>query len=187
MSRSYDPEFTDFILGGHRRLLHFAYLVCGDWHHAEDAVQATLIRMYVAWPRIRNGAGLETYARKTVLSVVRDDARRPWRRERPTDRLPDRDVQDRVGQVDERLLLLSALQALPKRQRAAVVLRYFGELSVEDTAEVLGCSPGTVKSQTARGLTALRKIFAESGMDLHEPDPGRPQNSEETTWSRSIG
>jgi RNA polymerase sigma-70 factor (sigma-E family) len=187
MSRSYDPEFTEFILGGHRRLLQFAYLVCGDWHRAEDAVQATLIRLYVAWPRISNGAGLETYARKTVLSVVRDDARRPWRRERPADRLPDRHIQDGVGQVDERLLLLSALQALPRRQRAAVVLRYFGELSVEDTAEVLGCSQGTVKSQTARGLAGLRKIFAERGVELHEPDPGRSQIPEETPWSHSIG
>jgi RNA polymerase sigma-70 factor (sigma-E family) len=186
MGRSYDPEFTEFVIGGYRRLLHFAYLLCGDWHRAEDAVQTTFIRMYAAWPRLRNGAGVEAYARKTVLSAVRDDARRPWRRERPTDRLPDRYVQDRASQVDERLLLISALQALPRRQRAAVVLRYFGELSVEETAEVLGCSPGTVKSQTARGVAALRKIFAEYGVDLHEPNADRSRILEETTWSRSI-
>lgn len=186
MVRSHDSEFTEFVIGGHRRLLQFAYLLCGDWHRAEDAVQAAFIRMYAAWPRIRNGAGVEAYVRKTILSAIRDDARRPWRRERPTDRLPDRYVHDRAGQVDARLLLVSALQAVPRRQRAAVVLRYFGELSVEETAEVLGCSPGTVKSQTARGVAALRKIFAESGIDLHEPDADRSQIPKEITWSRSI-
>lgn len=97
--------------------------------------------------------------------------------------MPERAVQDRSGHVNERLLLVSALRLLPVRQRTAVVLRYLGDLSVEDTAEVMGCSPGTVKSQTARAIAALRKSFADVGLSLHEPDADHlPAPEETTTW-----
>lgn len=169
MARSGDAEFTEFVIGSHRRLVQLAYLLCGDWHRAEDAVQAAFVRMYVVWPRIRSRDGLELYARKTILSTVRDDARRPWRREHIASRLPEPLAKDRSREVDERLLLVAALRAIPTRQRAAVVLRYFADLSVEETAEVLGCSPGTVKSQTSRAISSLRRTFAENGLHLGDP------------------
>jgi RNA polymerase sigma-70 factor (sigma-E family) len=181
MARSGDAEFTEFVIGSHGRLVQLAYLLCGDWHRAEDAVQAALVRMYVVWPRIRSGAGVELYARKTILSTVRDDARRPWRRERAVRGLPELLVQDRSREVDERLLLVAALRTIPARQRAAVVLRYFGDLSVEETAEVLGCSLGTVKSQTSRAITALRRTFAENGRHLGDPDTNHSPVLKETT------
>jgi RNA polymerase sigma-70 factor (sigma-E family) len=182
MAGSGDAEFTEFVIGSHRRLVQLAYLLCGDWHRAEDAVQAAFVRMYVVWPRIRSVAGLELYARKTILSTVRDDARRPWRRERVVSRLPESVVRDRSREVDERLLLVAALRAIPARQRTAVVLRYFADLSVEETAAVLGCSPGTVKSQTSRAITALREMFAANGRDLSDPDTNHSDLVKEATW-----
>jgi RNA polymerase sigma-70 factor (sigma-E family) len=182
MARSGDTEFTEFVIGSHRRLVQLAYLLCGDWHRAEDTVQAAFVRMYVVWPRIRSTAGLELYARKTILSTVRDEARRPWRRERVVRRLPELLMKDRSREVDERLLLVAALRTIPARQRAAVVLRYFVDLSVEETAEVLGCSPGTVKSQTSRAITALRRTFAENGRHLSDPDSNHSDVLKETTW-----
>ncbi|HKA67664.1 MAG TPA: SigE family RNA polymerase sigma factor [Actinomycetes bacterium] len=170
MARSSDAEFIEFVIGSHQRLVQLAYLLCGDWHRAEDAVQSAFVRMYAAWPRIRSRAAVDLYARKAVLSTVRDDARRPWRRERVSARLPEQVSQDRSGRVDERLLLVSALRMLPTRQRTAVVLRYLADLSIGDTAEVMGCSPGTVKSQTARAITALRKSFTDVGLNLQDPD-----------------
>jgi len=124
---------------------------------------------------------VELYARKTILSTVRDDARRPWRRERVVRRLPELLVQDQSREVDERLLLVAALRTIPARQRAAVVLRYFGDLSVEETADVLGCSPGTVKSQTSRAITALRRTFVENGLHLSDPDTNHSHVLKETT------
>jgi len=132
-------------------------------------------RPSTALPRV------ELYARKTILSTVRDDARRPWRRERVVRRLPELLVQDQSREVDERLLLVAALRTIPARQRAAVVLRYFGDLSVEETADVLGCSPGTVKSQTSRAITALRRTFVENGLHLSDPDTNHSHVLKETT------
>jgi len=181
VTRSGDAEFIEFVVGSHQRLVQLAYLLCGDWHRAEDAVQGAFVRMYAAWPRIRNQAAVDLYARKTILSTVRDDARRQWRRERASARLPEPAIQDRTGQIDERLLLVSALRILPARQRTAVVLRYLGDYSIEDTAEVMGCSAGTVKSQTARAIAALRKSFADVGLSLQQPEAVHPLIPEEST------
>jgi RNA polymerase sigma-70 factor (sigma-E family) len=139
-----------------------AYLLCGDWHLADDLAQQTLIKMHDAWPRIARRHQPVSYARKTLLRCWLDERRRPWRRsEERGDDVPepldhDADPARRHEHALARDELLDALATVPPRQRAVLVLRFFESLSVEETARALGCSAGTVKSQTARGLTALR-------------------------------
>lgn len=163
-----DERFAEFVAANQHRMRRSAFLMCGDQQLAYDATQEALIRIYVAWSRLSHGDGLPTYVRKTVFSCVMDLQRRQARWRRNEDRVP---VVDRVGdgteERAERDALLQVLQTLPPRQRACVVLRYFDDLSVADTAIVLGCSIGTVKSQTSHALTALRREFARRGL----PEP----------------
>lgn len=132
-------------------------LTAGDAHRAEDIVQAVLVRLYVNWPRVREQRP-DAYARRAIVNEVIDDARRPGRRrEIVSDRLPEPAVEP----VPENGDLLEALGALPPRMRTAVVLRYVEGLSIEDTADAMACSTGTVKSQAARGLDKLRTALGE--------------------------
>jgi RNA polymerase sigma-70 factor (sigma-E family) len=149
-------EFAEFAGAVARELRGTALLMCGDWHRAEDATQEALMRLYIAWPRLERGNGLRRYARMAVISAVLDQGKRPWRRERTVDDLPQVSVSDHSHDVDDRTAVLGALSRLPARQRACVVLRYYADLSVEDTAAVLDISPGTVKSQTSRALVTLQ-------------------------------
>ena len=153
-------EFAEAVRGQLRRT---AYLLCGDWDRASDHVQEGLIRVYVAWPRLTRAGREYSYARKAVVSAFLDHARRRSSAEVPAE--PDRNLssgQDVAESVAVRAALMSALSDLPVRQRACVVLRYFDDLSVVDTAAVLGCSEGTVKSQTSRALASLRSTFEGS-------------------------
>jgi len=153
-------EFAEAVRGKLRRT---AYLLCGDWDQASDHVQEGLIRVYVAWPRLTRAGREYAYARKAVVSAFLDHSRRRSSTEVPAE--PDRDVpsgQDVAESVALRRALMSALTGLPSRQRACVVLRYFDDLSVADTAAVLGCTDGTVKSQTSRALASLRSTFEGS-------------------------
>jgi RNA polymerase sigma-70 factor (sigma-E family) len=138
-----------------------AYLMCGDWHGADDLVQTALVKLYVAWPKIRSRGTEDAYARRVIVRAYLDEKRRPWRRE-----YVGLDGFDHAapheGSVEDRHLLIDALATLPARQRAAVVLRYWCDLSVGETAEVLRCSTGAVKSQSARGLEKLRTALSSS-------------------------
>jgi RNA polymerase sigma-70 factor (sigma-E family) len=169
-----EAGYVEFAAGAVRGLRRTAYLMCGDWQRAEDAAQDALIRVYVAWPRLRYDGSLRHYATKVVMSVVLDQAKRPWRRERVSEQVPDDRLLgvDHADDVDDRLLVIEALAALPSRQRACLVLRFFEDMSVEKTAEVMGTSTGTVKSQTARGLEAmrvrLRGVGSRSGLGLDD-------------------
>lgn len=156
-----DDSFVEFATAARVRLRNTAYLLCGDWHYASDLVQDGLIRVYVAWPRIqRNGSEL-AYARKAVVSAFIDAKRKKSSGELPAEPDPDRAAADDVATtVTERQALMTALATLPRQQRACIVLRYFEDLSVHDTAEALGCPEGTVKSHTARGLESLKSIVA---------------------------
>jgi RNA polymerase sigma-70 factor (sigma-E family) len=159
-----DEQYVDFVNASQHRLRRTAYLLTGDWQLAADVTQEALLRVYVAWPRIERAGGLPTYARRALVSATIDQRRRPWRREEPTAIDVDRTDDSRIDEaVSDREMLLAALRRLPARQRACVVLRYFDQLSVEETAQAMRCSPGTVKSQTSRGLDALRDIFEEHG------------------------
>jgi RNA polymerase sigma-70 factor (sigma-E family) len=155
-----EAAFVEFAERTRPQLRRTAYLMCGDWQQASDHVQEGLIRVYIAWPRLEREGREHAYARKAVVSAVIDHARRRSSSEIPVE--PDRNVSsglDLAESVAVRGALMSALADLPCRQRACVVLRYFEDLSVSDTAAVLGCSDGTVKSQTSRALASLRSAL----------------------------
>jgi RNA polymerase sigma-70 factor (sigma-E family) len=149
--------------GGLRRT---AYLMCGDWHQADDLVQTTLIKLYVAWRRIRSGEQPDAYTRRILTRAFLDERRRPWRREAPVDTLVD--VAAHRPGTEEHLDLRAALAQLPPRQRATIVLRYWADASVAETADALNCSEGTVKSQTARAIAQLRTLLDEPALVLEE-------------------
>jgi RNA polymerase sigma-70 factor (sigma-E family) len=159
-----DAEFVQFVDGHARELRRTAYLMCGDWQRAEDATQDALVKLYVAWSRIERSGGLRAYAHRAVTTAVLDQARRPWRRE-VGGTLPDVGA-DPTENVDRRVAVIRALQGLPSRRRQCVVLRYFVDLSVDETARHLGITTGTVKSQTARALEQVRDSLRGQGLDI---------------------
>jgi RNA polymerase sigma-70 factor (sigma-E family) len=151
----HDDEFEKLVRRRRGHLVGTATaLTAGDAFLAEDLVQGTLVRLYLAWGRARSG-NVEAYARRVLVNAFIDHRRRPFvRRERAVASLPDA-AAPRSANADD-THLLAALAALPPRMRAAVVLRHVEDLSVEDAAAALGCSTGTVKSQTSRGIAKLR-------------------------------
>jgi len=152
----WDDEFARYFSTRVQSLRTTAYRLCGDWHHAEDITQTALMTLYRVWPRLNNHATLDNYARQVVLRTYLNERRRPWRgRERLTDAPPETAVEP--GGVEDRALVLSALSNMAPKQQEVLVLRYLHDLSVEETAEELGLTTGTVKSQSARGLATLRK------------------------------
>lgn len=166
MRQSDEESFRRFAVEYAPRLRRSAYLYCGDWHLAEDLMQSALIKIYRSWSRVEKDESLGNYSRTVLLRTWLDEKRRPWRRsEQSAADVPER-RDEAPGPADspERLwardLVHRGLLRLPPRQRAVVVLRYFDELSVAEAAEVMGCSEGTVKSQTARGLETLRASVA---------------------------
>lgn len=148
-------QFVAYVDARRGYLRRMAYLICGDWHAADDLVQTALIKLYAAWPRIRTQGTEDAYVRRTIVRAHLDEKRRPWRREHPGLDGYDAAAPGDVS-VEDRAALLSALRRLSARQRATVVLRYWCDLSVEETARELDCPPGTVKSHTARALAHLR-------------------------------
>jgi RNA polymerase sigma-70 factor (sigma-E family) len=139
-----------------------AFLLCRDWHLTDDLVSITIGKLYRHWHRVHAVEHLDAYVRRILVRTWLDERSRPWRREEPTDTLPEVAVGTGTNGVVERAGLLDLLAGLPPRRRAAVVLRLYCDLSVEETAEILDCSEGTVKSQTARGLDTLRARIAEA-------------------------
>ena len=154
----HDDEFEDFVRRRRGHLVSTATaLTAGDAFLAEDLVQGALVRLYLAWRRARSG-NVEAYARRVLVHAFIYHRRRPFvRREHATESLPDVAAPRSVTADDPHLL--AALADLPPRMRAAVVLRHVEDLSVEDAASALGCSTGTIKSQTARGIAKLREAL----------------------------
>ncbi len=153
-----DAEFTEFVAARQSHLRRIAYALCGDWHRADDLLQTALTKLYVAWPRIRNRGGEEAYCRQIMVRANIDESRRPWRRERPSDQLPDLPGAEPTA-FEERSALFDALQSLPAQQRKVVVLRHWLGLSVRETSIELGISEGTVKSHSSRGLASLQAVL----------------------------
>ena len=155
MRATQEAENEAFVRQQRGRLVATAtHLTGGDAHLAEDLVQQTLVRLYLVWGRARK-LSTAAYTRRILVNVFVDHRRRPWvRRELAHESLPDSAALAAAAGPDPELL--AALTDLPPRMRAAVVLRHIDDLSVQEVADALGCSSGTVKSQTARGLEKLR-------------------------------
>lgn len=169
--RSDDESFHQFVTRSTASLTRLAYLLSGDQHLANDLVQTCLIRLYQAWPKVRDKDSADSYARKVLLRCWLNERRRPWRRAESRDGVvPDQPAQeiDPAGAAHLKEVLRFALMGLPPRQRAAVVLRYWSQHSVTETAAILRCSEGNVKSQSARGLAALRAALDSHGITTLE-------------------
>lgn len=153
--RQRDEQFRQFVTEQSPALLRLAYLLCGDRAGAEDLLQNALLRAYRRWNGISHP---EQYLRRVLVTVATDEGRRAYRRHELTNAGPPEaiDAHDPIGQADDRDRLRVALRSLPPGQRAAVVLRHWLDLDPATTAHLLGCSPATVRSQSARGLEKLR-------------------------------
>jgi RNA polymerase sigma-70 factor (sigma-E family) len=148
-----EAGFRAFVEANGATLLHAARLLTGDHHRGEDLVQTALTKLYLKWDRI--DAPL-AYARRTLVTAHIDSTRRRWWGERPTEALPEAAAQDALAPVDERDRLRQLLAGLAPREQAVVVLRYYCDLSEQDTATTLHVPVGTVKSTCARALARLR-------------------------------
>ncbi|BEL04312.1 SigE family RNA polymerase sigma factor [Actinoplanes sichuanensis] len=149
-------DYREYVAARMTSLRRTAYLLCGDWHLADDLVSTALLKLLRHWRRVSVMEDPDSYMRRVLLRCLLDERRRPWRREISWDRLPEPRTVDTDAQATDRVTVVAALAQLPPRRRAVVVLRYFCDLSVEQTAAELDCTPGTVKSQTARALLTLR-------------------------------
>ncbi|MFJ3794419.1 SigE family RNA polymerase sigma factor [Kitasatospora sp. NPDC090091] len=153
-----DTEFTKYVASRSGWLRKVAYLLCGDWHRADDLVQEAITKLYVNWARAGRVENLDGYARTVLVNTFLAEQRSPWwRRTSRSGSAPDAEAV--AVDLDASLDLRQALAALPPRQRATVVLRYYCDLTVDQAAEAMGCSSGNVKSQTARGLDTLRRTL----------------------------
>ena len=160
-----EESFTAFVRASGERHLRVAVLLTGDWHAAEDLVQASLVKLYRAWPGVDQvGGEPDAYLRRIIVNTHRSWWRARWRREAPAAQLPD--PPGRGEDADQRALAVSVRQALRQlspKQRAVLVLRYYEDLPEAEIASLLGCSPGTVKTHAHRGLRALRAELGRLG------------------------
>lgn len=159
-------DFAEWMAARQPHLLRTAYLLTGDPHAAEDLLQTALAKAYLAWDRVSRADSIDTYVCRILINEHRSTWRRLWRKREVV-----ADTSTYVVPVEDRsddgasAALWSAVQTLPERQRAVIVLRYYEQLSEAETAQVLGVSVGTVKSQASRGLDTLRR---SSGVTLED-------------------
>lgn len=159
-----DAAFSAYVTARRDHVRRTAYLLCGEWHRADDLTQIAFVKLYGAWERIRDHRALDSYVRSCLVRATIDESRRPWRRERAVEVLPETaDSFDIASVVADRALVAAALEQVPAGQRATLVLRFFEGLDVAQAATALGCSEGNVKSQTARGLAALKRALQGVG------------------------
>ncbi|MFD7257071.1 SigE family RNA polymerase sigma factor [Streptomyces sp. NPDC059874] len=157
MHAEQEAHFQSFVAARWTHLVRTAYLLTGDPHDAEDVTQTALAKAYRSWRRVSRMDSPEAYVRRMLVSCNSDRFRKRRVAERVTDTVPDTSMRDNaVAWADERTALMDALAGLPARQRAVVVMRYWEDLSEAETADALGCSPGTVKSQASKALAKLR-------------------------------
>ncbi len=164
-----DPGFHDYVAARGPALLRTAYLLTGHQADAEDLLQAALAKTYLAWRRIEDFGSLDGYVRRAMVNTHISWWRRRRLEEYPTDDIPDQPVSDHVGDSEMHDSLSRALRRLPERMRAAVVLRYYEDMSEAEIAGVLGVSLGTVKSTVSRAVAKLR-IDAELIGDFGVPE-----------------
>ena len=154
--------FAEFVDARSGSLFRTAYLMVGDHQLAQDLLQESLVKTLLAWPRLRDHATVEAYTRRIIVTTSISWRRRRSFHERPSDVLPEHAGVDPAEALVAHDAVLGALHQLPPRQRAAIVLRYYQDLTEAQTAEVMGCSVGTVKSQVFAGLAKLRGLLGRS-------------------------
>jgi RNA polymerase sigma-70 factor (sigma-E family) len=162
--RGRDQEFADFFATRFDDARRIAFAMCGSWPDAEEIAQTAFVKMYARWAQIRIET-VDAYLRTVLTRAFLDTKRRGRAREQIVAELPDTIAPADAGPA-ERLVLRAALLTVPPGQRAMLVLRFVADLSIEQVAETLGCSIGTVKSQTARGLATLRTAYAKGDVNI---------------------
>ncbi|MFI5931580.1 SigE family RNA polymerase sigma factor [Actinoplanes sp. NPDC051494] len=158
MADGKEAEYTAYVNGRAHALRRLAYLLCGDTHQADDLVQETITKLYVRWSRVRKADNVDGYVHTMLVRTFLDDRRRGWWKVL-LGTPPEREAPP-GAEVETRHVLRAALAQVPARQQAVLVLRFLDDRPVAEVAELLDCSEGTVKSQTAHGLTALRRVLA---------------------------
>ena len=161
MGASRDDAYVEYVTARLPALHRAAFLLCGgDAHRADDVVQETITRLYQRWRQASRAENLDAYVHRMLVHVFVDEKRLRWARVKLLPWVGDATAEATPGApLEERSQLVAALRQLPARQRAAIVMRFLLDRSIEEVAEALGCSTGTVKSQTSRGLTALRHLI----------------------------
>jgi len=166
-------QFEEFMTSRWPGLVRLAFGLTGDRWLAEDLAQTALASAYASWWRVRKADDPDAYVRRILINASRSRWRRHRVAEQPAATAPEAAVADPTTSVDDRSVLLGALQQLPQRQRAVVVLRYWEDLTDAQTGALLGCSASTVRSQAARALAKLRAsgALADAGPDGTAPRP----------------
>jgi RNA polymerase sigma-70 factor (sigma-E family) len=164
-----ESAFSEYVIARRPQLFRTAFLLCGDPHRAEDVVQDALARLYAAWDRVARMENVDGYVRRIIVNAHYSDRRRPWRREVAAE---PRDLPLEPGfPAEDADAVRVALRALPPGQRRVIVLRHIWNLTVEETAAELQIRPGTVKSQSADAVVALRRALAPAfGVALGQGD-----------------
>jgi len=165
-----DVGFTDYMSARMPSLRRLALLLCQDWHRADDLLQAAMTKTFVHWSKAAGAENTDAYVRAILVREFVQERRSGWARRVS---LTDRPIEAAAASADHdgALDLRAAVAALPPRQRAVLVLRYYCDLNVDQVAEVLGCSPGTVKSQTARALGSVRRALGPALADGPDSQP----------------
>jgi RNA polymerase sigma-70 factor (sigma-E family) len=170
-----DREFTDYVGARSGWLRRIAFLLCQDWDHSDDLVQAAFTSLYVHWGRVRGADHLDAYTRTILVRVYLGEQRSGWARKVTLAAWLPEEISE-VADQETALDVREALASLPPRQRATIVLRYYCDLNVGQTAIALGCSVGTVKSQTSKGLAALRHALEQpAAARAGRPRPALPR------------
>lgn len=160
--RSHDREYAEFVRARGTSLLRTAHLIARSPAQAEDLLQTSLTKTYLAWPRLRDPAAAEAYTRRVLAtSAVSWWRQKRNRLEHPTETLPDIGVEHPAAQLAERQAIMSALRQLSTQQRTVLVLRYYEDLTEAEIAQTLGVSTGSVKRHASRGLARLRLLLGE--------------------------
>jgi RNA polymerase sigma-70 factor (sigma-E family) len=160
-----EQEYIDFVSARLPALRRVAYNLCGDGHQADDLVQEAVTKLYVRWP-LHGIDNLDGYVRAILVRTFIDEKRRGWWKVRLFGGLPEEAPQAAGSGAEDRTVLRAALAKVPPRQQAVLVLRFLCDLPVLEVAGILGCSAGTVKSQTAHGLTAMRRLLGDRPGDM---------------------
>jgi RNA polymerase sigma-70 factor (sigma-E family) len=170
MQAAAEQEYIEYVTARLPVLRRLAYLLCGDEHHGDDLVQQTITTLYMRWPRIHKVTRLDQYVRTMLVHAFIDERRLTWSRVRLVSAPPDQPA-PQAGSVEDRQMLRSAIAKLTRRQQAVLVLRFVHDLPVNEVAELMDCSVGTVKSQTSHALVALRRVLGEEALAILDGSP----------------